>query len=457
MPVPSIDQALGLKVYASKTPGISGAIREEVEDFLVQEVLVDSAVASNKKQTEYRALGATYQRQNYLLCVLLKRNWDTLSAVMRIAKELGISQNHIQIAGIKDARAVTAQHITIEGAAVEQVSRIRIPGVELLPIGYFRDGLAPFYLLGNKFRVRIKGIKHRKTALKRIAETVSELDNWGGIPNFFGHQRFGTKRPITHMVGKSIVKGDFEGAALLFLTQTSEHEHPESRQVRNELRSTQDFKQALKDFPRRLRYERVMLSQLVADQKDFVGAFGRLPPKLQELFVQAYQSFLFNLFLSERLEHGFSLNKAEPGDFVVNLDRFGLPISKTGKTVGTDSLAATNELVKAGKTRVALPLIGTGQKTSDGDVGEIQREILEMEGVEPRNFRIGALRIMSGKGGLRSVVSPLKEFRVQSASSIEEDSKEREVELSFMLLRGSYATMLLREVMKPKDPISSGF
>jgi tRNA(Glu) U13 pseudouridine synthase TruD len=29
--------------------------------------------------------------------------------------------------------------------------------------------------------------------------------------------------------------------------------------------------------------------------------------------------------------------------------------------------------------------------------------------------------------------------------------------LSFMLLRGSYATVLLREIMKPENPIKAGF
>ena len=458
MRVPSIDKMLGMKVYASETPGMGGIIREAVEDFLVEEVLVDGSVASIEEQAKSKALGATAHKQRYLLCALFKRNWDTLAAVSRIARGLGISQTQIQIAGMKDARAVTAQHITIEDVSVEEVSKIRIRDIELRPLGYFRDKLAPFYLLGNKFRVRIRETKYRETnAAKRITETMSELEKSGGIPNFFGHQRFGTKRPITHIVGKSIVKGNFEEAALLFLTQTNKHEHPESRQARTDLQANQDFKQALRDFPRQLRYERIILSHLAAETKDFVGAFERLPLKLQELFVQAYQSYLFNLFLSERLKGGFSLDKAEPGDFVVSLERSGLPMARTGKIANCESLAGTNDFIKAGRMRVALPLIGTNQKPSEGVMGEIQREILDKEGVEPKNFKISAMRIMSRKGELRTIVSPVKEFRVQSIAPREYDLKTFEVESSFMLLRGSYATMLLREIMKPKDPISSGF
>jgi tRNA pseudouridine13 synthase len=259
------------------------------------------------------------------------------------------------------------------------------------------------------------------------------------------------------VVGEAIVKGDFKEAAMLFLTQTSKCEHPESIQARSELLSTQDFRKALQDFPRQLRYERYMLSHLSAEPKDFVGAFERLPQKLQELFVQAYQSYLFNLFLSERLKRGFSLNRAEPGDFVVSLDRSGLPIARTGKIVNAESLAQNNALVEAGKIRIALPLIGMKQNPSEGVMGEIEREILERERVEPKEFRVGTRKIMSGKGELRAIVSPVKEFRVQSVVSKESISKRLEVGLSFMLLRGSYATMLLRELMKPKDPVASGF
>jgi len=64
---------------------------------------------------------------------------------------------------------------------------------------------------------------------------------------------------------------------------------------------------------------------------------------------------------------------------------------------------------------------------------------------------------MSRTGELRAVVSPVKEFELQNTASKEDRSSAREVELSFMLLRGSYATMFLREIMKPEDPVSSGF
>jgi tRNA pseudouridine13 synthase len=429
-----------------------------VDDFVVEEVLVDGSKAKVEKSVESRVLGASSVKQKYLLCVLVKRNWDTFIAIKNIAKKLGISQSQIHIAGIKDAKAVTAQHITIEYGQMEDISKVNVKDIEIRPVGYVRDKLSLFYLLGNNFTIRIQAIKGSESTIeKRITETTRELGTIGGIPNFFGHQRFGTTRPITHLVGKAIVKGDFEEAAMLFLAKPSVHEHPSSRQARKELQSTQDFKQALQNFPKQLRYERLMLSHLVEKPADFVGAFKQLPIKLQMLFVQAFQSYLFNRFLSARIKSGFFLNKVEVGDYLVSVERSGLPMVNVAKMARAEIIAEANELVKAGRMRVALPLVGVKQRLSQGAMERIQRQILEEEGIKPENFRVDGIPEMSGRGGLRAVVAPIMNFKLLDISAVAANHRACQVDLSFMLLRGSYATVLLREIMKPSNLIKAGF
>jgi tRNA pseudouridine13 synthase len=458
LPVPKIDKALGIGVYVTDTLGTGGVIRSAVEDFAVEEVLVDGSRPSIATAAESHALRASLDRQEFLLCVLVKRNWDTFIALKAIARQLSISPEQISIAGIKDAKAVTAQHITIEHAAMEDAAKVNVKDIEIRPVGYYRDKLSPYYLLGNNFCITIKAITlTAATITRRIAATTQHLKAAGGIPNFFGHQRFGTTRPITHRVGEAIVKGSFENAVMCFLAEPSAYEHPASRQARSELQSTGDFKQALQDFPRQLRYERLMLAYLVEKPCDFVGAFKRLPVKLQALFVQAYQSYLFNRFLSERLLNGFALNRAEVGDYVVNVERSGLPMIRVGKIVDVATLAETNEAVKAGKMRVVLPLVGVKQHLSSGVMGQIETQILEEEGVKPEYFTVYALPELSGRGGLRAIVSPIKNFSASNISKTAGDSKLHQATLEFMLQRGSYATVLLREVIKPKNPINAGF
>jgi tRNA pseudouridine13 synthase len=447
---------MGIETYLTKTTGIGGVIRRTVEDFVVEEMLLDGSKAMAEKTASKPPLNATETRQRFLLCVLVKRNWDTFIAVKNIAKELGISQDRIQIAGIKDAKAVTAQHITIEGVSPEEAAAIQVRDLELRPVGYFREPMCSFYLLGNNFKIAIKQIIQPATTVEeRTAAVAAEINSAGGIPNFYGHQRFGTTRAITHLVGKAMVQGNMEEAAMVFLAKPTIHEHPESRQVRAELQATRDFKRALLDFPWQLRFERLMLAHIAENPTDFSGAFGRLPQKLQMLFVQAWQSYLFNRFLSARIEAGFPLGKAEVGDFVVNVERSGLPMVRTGKTVETQNLAEVNGRIQACKMRVALPIFGARQKLSSGLMGELEQRVLEEEGVEAQGFRVPAMPEISAKGELRAAVCPVKNF--VAGAVVADADKQLQMPLEFELLRSAYATVLLREIIKPENLISAGF
>jgi tRNA pseudouridine13 synthase len=115
-----------MEVYTTKTGGIGGTIRKTVEDFLVEEILLDGSKAVIEKNASIvkPALGATTNRQKYLLCVLVKRNWDTFAAIKSVAKTLGIEQARIQFAGIKDAKAVTAQYVTFDNVPGEEVAKV---------------------------------------------------------------------------------------------------------------------------------------------------------------------------------------------------------------------------------------------------------------------------------------------------------------------------------------------
>jgi len=456
--VPRIETDLGISVYASKNKGIGGGIKRLVEDFIVEETLVDGSTAKIDEKPVNTVLSASLNKQRYLLCILVKRNWDMFIAVKNVARQLGLVETQIRFAGIKDAKALTAQYITIDQGLIEDILPLSFKDIELHPLGYIREHLSAYFLLGNSFTINIKEICKSKTEIKKSVNTiVGELKELGGIPNYYGHQRFGTKRPITHLVGKAIIEGNFEKAILTYLTKYSASEHPSSRQARKDLCESQDFTQSLKDFPKQLRFERSILSHLVKNPTDFVGAFMRLPFKLQALFVQAYQSYLFNLFLSERFKMGLSLNKAILGDYVVNVERSGLPMVHIGKLVKSEKLKETNDLIKSGKLRVALPLVGIRQNFSNGIIGEMQKKIFEKEKIKPETFHVQGIPKISGKGGLRAIGTPLKDFNLNEIFSGPNINNENQLSLSFMLLRGSYATIFLRELIKPTDPITAGF
>ncbi len=151
------------------------------------------------------------------------------------------------------------------------------------------------------------------------------------------------------------------------------------------------------------------------------------------------------------------MNKAEVGDYVVSVERSGLPMVNVAKTVDAETIAEADELIKTGRRRIGLPLVGNKQRLSQGVMGQIEKQILEEEGIKPENFGNSAILKNVGRGGLRAVITPIKDFTLHGISASANNPEERQADLSFMLLRGSYATVLLREIMKPHDPISAGF
>jgi tRNA pseudouridine13 synthase len=422
-----LEKEIGIEVYATKTRGIGGRLRQFPEDFRVQEILTNGSTAKIEPDNTPDITGFG----RYLICVLVKRNIDTFQAVQAVANKLGVASDRIHIGGIKDARALTAQHVSISRMLLEQIGQIETPKLRLHPLGFSNEKIHSNLLFGNQFSIMIRALDHSECVIsKRIEKANNELSTLGGCPNFFGHQRFGTTRPVTHLVGKHILLGEWEEGALAFLAKPSIYEHPHSKQVRQQLWGTRNFKEALQYFPARLAYERNMLSHLAMRSGDFIGAFHRLPKKLCQLFIQAYQSYLFNRFLSENIRRG--LLQENPAEY-------------------------TNKLTVDNREYLALPLIGYQQTVSTGKQGEIEKRILEDEEVRPSSFKIPLMPEVSSKGKLRTVVTPVEDLKIDASVEDEANMGKRKVCLSFALMKGSYATVLLREFMKPENPIEARF
>lgn len=455
MRVPKLERQLGMEVYASKTPGIEGRIRLFPEDFVVEEILKDgscAAVSALETPTPTPA-----GEGKHLVCLLIKRDWDNLLAVKRIAKLLGISPKRVHIAGIKDARALTAQHVSIKDVSPKRVLRLKLKDVALRPLRYSKERISAFQLYGNRFTVVIRKIPHSSAeAARRIQSIRQELETLGGMPNFFGHQRFGTVRPITHLVGKALAQGDVERAVMIYLAEASRFEHPGAREAREQLREKRDFQEALRRFPRHLRFEVSMLRQLAQKPEDYMGAFRKLPSRLRRLFLQAYQSYLFNRFLSERVRRGLPLDEPQVGDYVVILDGHGLPTER-GLRVESKNLGDVQRAVRSGKMRVAIPLVGYRQPPSAGVQGEIEEEILGKEGVTPQSFYVASMPELGAPGSLRTASTPIMDLSLNKPGEDKENPSKRKVRCSFTLLRGCYATVFLRELMKPRNILEAGF
>ncbi len=435
MQVPEIEKQIGVNLYSTDTDGLGGQLRQEVEDFIVKEI-------TNREEGK---------EGKYLVLELVKRDWDTHHLTRTLAKILQISQKRISVAGTKDKRALTTQKISIFDVDASEIEKVHLKDVELKVLGRSRKSVELGDLWGNDFIITIRNIVLSHEETKQLLEkTTNEILSQGGVPNFFGIQRFGSVRPVTHLVGKAIVEGDFEKAALLYIAEPFPDEPEETKLVRQFVKETRDFKEGLKTYPLRLGHERAMMNHLIANPDDFAGAFLVLPKNLYRMFVHAYQSFIYNTILCRRIEKGIPLNQAVEGDIVCFKNDLGLPDSSKTEKVTVETVNAMNRLIKKNRAFVTAPLSGYDTEFASGTPGEIEQLVLEELKVPLQGFNIEEIPEMSSKGMRREVLLQVEpKFDV---ANDELNSGKSKAILEFMLPKGSYATTVLREYMKV-DPL----
>jgi len=445
---------MGIETYATQSEGVGGKIRHLLDDFVVEELLINGSLASvNVPVDGWVPAG----EGAYLVCVLVKRRWDTFLAVREVASRLRISQKRIMFAGIKDTKALTAQHISLQSVSPSKVLDVQIKDITVYPKHYSKERVYSQLIKGNRFHITIRNIDLPVSVIEERTRSVKEeIEKRGGVPNFFGHQRFGTVRPNTHQIGKHLTLGDAEKAAMVFLAEPSIHEHPEAREARQQLQDTMDFEVALERFPRFLRYERFMLRHLTRYPNDFVGAFRTLPRRLRKLFVQGYQSYLFNRFISERLRVGIPLNEPQIGDYLIKLDEHELPTEDYDQ-VTEANIQTIERAVKESKMCVAAPLVGPNLPPSKGIQGEIEHKILESENVSPEQFKIQFMPEATAEGRVRTILNPVWNLQQEEISEDKENENKQIMKVGFTLNRGAYATVVLREFMKPQNLIEAGY
>jgi tRNA pseudouridine13 synthase len=424
---PEFDRDLGMELYATSSPGCGGRLRMRSEDFIVEEI--------------YEELN--YEGGRYLIVEVEKVDWEAHHLVRDLSRQLKISQKRFGWAGTKDKNAVTRQRMSIASLDEKELDRITLPGVKIKVLGRSNRGVSLGDLRGNRFAVRIREIDlDEEEAARRLNGITKEIRALCGLPNYFGVQRFGEVRPVTHLVGEALVRGDPEKAVLTYLALPFPGEPETTRAVRSRLLADRDFGRALKEYPLRLRYERAMMSRLSEEGVDWAHSFDVLATNLKRLFVHAYQSLLFNRILSKRMRSGLPLDRAVEGD-VVCFSKGGLPDVDKLQAVDASNREAVNRLAERGRAFVTLPLFGYMSEFAEAAPGEIERSVLDEEGVDLSDFRVEANPDLGSPGHRRPAL-----LRVDPLVEIEEDGSAL---LKFDLPAGSYATVVLREYMKSED------
>ena len=199
--IPKIDSQIGISVYSTKFNGIGGQIRTETEHFKVDEVLSEKSLKSINQQVGY----AVYK--------LKKKKIDTNHALSDIFKKTGI---RLKALGLKDASAVTEQFVCSDSKnkSIENYSSEKY---SLEKIGFVKKPLSKKDMIANHFSIKISGCGN-----------ISDFTEYDKVLNFYGYQRFGSKRPVTHLIGKALLQRNFKKAVELIVSFTSSYDSKEN-------------------------------------------------------------------------------------------------------------------------------------------------------------------------------------------------------------------------------------
>ncbi len=397
--IPKIDSDIGISLYVTKSVGTGGTIKKSNDDFKVKELLSEKALK-------------TISNDHGLSVYILKKNGiDTSHALRDVEKRFGLVLKSL---GLKDANAVTEQYVFSKTIS-KSFETIQGKNYSLKRLGFVKKPLSKKDMIGNHFEIKVEN----------SSKHISNFNEYEKILNFFGYQRFGSKRPITHLVGKAIIQNDYQAALDLLLNYSSQYDTEENNANRKIIAERTSELSVIDKIPKSMDIE-IMLLEKLSQTKDLKIVIRSIPLHMRRFYIQAYQSYIYNKTLSMAFDYGEELFSAKEGD--VCFDRNYI----LGKFQNDPS------------QMLAIPLVGHSYFKKTRFDFYIQK-ILDEEEVSLNDFFIKDFQEISIEGGFRNAIMQCNNFQIN------------ENIVKFHLSRGSYATIILREILKPENPLESGF
>ena len=398
--VPKLDNLIGISIYCTRTEGTGGKIRSLPDQFFVSEILRENTLSKISNSGIY----TVYK--------LKKSGIDTNHALSEIFKRYGL---RLKALGLKDANATTEQYVC-DMSTGRGIVNIATNRYTLEKIGFVQKPLTKRDMIGNNFRIKIEDSNFTK---------MSDFKEQHSILNFYGYQRFGSRRPISHLIGKAILQKNFDYAIEVLLSVSSEYDLQENKKIRGMLKDKSNYSKMLTEIPPQMDIEKLVLKEII-EHGNAKQALRAIHLPLRRFFVEAFKSYIFNRTVSKAYEYGEELLRPQEDDVCYDKD---------------DNLVRYQN---DPQQRLAIPLVGYSYSKKNRFNQEIS-QILDEEQVSPKDFFVKEMQEVSDEGGFRQATIQCRDFSIS------------EPYLSFTLSRGSYATILLREIIKPMDPIAAGF
>ena len=405
----AVDQ-LGLPYLTADLPGVGGGIKREADDFVVEELPL------------YEPSG----EGTHTYFGIEKRGLTTLAAIDLIAKALGKAARDLGYAGLKDARAVTRQTLSIEHVDPRQVEALDLPRIKIVWVNRHRNKLKLGHLRGNRFELKIRDVA--ADAMARAAEVFDVLRD-RGVPNYFGPQRFGARGDNAE-IGRAVLKGDYNEAIRVLLGRPGPFDRDDVLQAR-ELFEQGRFAEATNAWPKAFREQIRVGRTLVKSNGDTRRAWSAVSHTLRRLYLSAEQSRLFNAVTAARIQ---GIDRLQQGDLAwkhVNGACF-----RVEDVVAEQPRCNTFEISPTG------PLFGARMTEATEHPGRLEADVLADAGLDRTLFRRpGGIKL---DGARRPLRVPLGEPALADGR----DDHGPYLRASFTLPPGAYATCVTREICK---------
>jgi tRNA pseudouridine13 synthase len=398
---------MDLAFLTADLEGSGGTIRRTPEDFEVTEI----------------PLYETSGEGEFLFLLVRKRGMGTFEAVRRLAGALAVPEREIGYAGLKDARAVTTQWLSVPGSCEERAKGIAVRGIDVLDARRHGNKLRIGHLRGNRFSIVVRGVPPGGAGR---AAAILDVLLARGAPNYFGEQRFGS-RGASHLYGESVLRRDYDTFLKRFLGGPAGGEKDPRILASRTAFEAGRIEEAFETMPTNRRAEKKCLHALVRF-KDAERACMAIPKRMRQMYVSSFQSALFNRLLERRLQ---GLDRLEDGDlaFVHRTHRF-FPVAEAAKE---QARCTAFEISPSG------PIFGSRTPLPDGAPGALERALLEEAGLDLSHFEPhGGLRF---DGSRRALRIPIKEAVLAPVD-------RGAFRADFVLPSGSFATAVLREIVK---------
>ncbi|HWL95269.1 MAG TPA: tRNA pseudouridine(13) synthase TruD [Phycisphaerae bacterium] len=399
-----------LPYLTADVPGIAAAIKRHYEDFRVDEI------------PAYEPIG----HGDHIYFTIEKRGLATMRAVNDIARALDIPPKNIGLAGLKDARSVSTQMFSIEHIDPNAIKALNIPRIKVLAVSRHTNKLKIGHLRGNRFQIRLREIDaNRLDDIRVICDALVHR----GVPNYFGRQRFGS-RGDTWQIGRAVLQHDAKAAVDLILGLPGPFDTGEVLRAR-QLYEAGDYDAAAKAWPYGFRDNVRMCRELARTKGKHQRAYHAIDLRLKKFYVNAFQSYLFNLVLAERVQN---IDRIETGDLAYK--------HENGAVFRVEDAAAEAPRAAAFEISATGPIFGYKMTEPTGVPARIETAVLEAEKVRPDDFRgLARMKIHGARRPLRFKPDGL-------AIDTGADEHGPFIELRFTLPSGCYATMILSEVCK---------